>query len=59
MTEATMDSIRRMQTKRTAIKRIIWQNANGTYSHHKDAKREWGDIIDCQTDLKFATEWCK
>jgi hypothetical protein len=51
------EAIQKMQTKRAGIKRIIWQNANGTYSHHKDGKREWEDLIGCQTDLKFSEEW--
>lgn len=53
------DAIRRMQAKRTGIKLLIWQNANGTYSHHKDSKREWEDLNGCQTDLKFHDEWSK
>ena len=35
----------------------IWQNDNGTWSHHKDAQREWSDRTGCATDLRFAREW--
>ncbi len=35
----------------------VWQNPNGTFSHHKDAKREWSDEVGCRTDLRFAEEW--
>ena len=35
----------------------IWQNANGTWSHHKDAGREWYGLDACQTDLRFHEEW--
>ena len=34
----------------------IWQNANGTWSHHRDASREWIDEVGCRTDLRFAEE---
>lgn len=37
----------------------IWQNANGTWSHHKDSKREWTDQAACETDLRFAEEWAR
>jgi hypothetical protein len=35
----------------------IWQNANGTWSNHKDAQRQWTDKVGCQMDLRFADEW--
>ena len=35
----------------------IWQNANCTWSHHKDAGREWYGLDACQTDLRFHEEW--
>ena len=38
---------------------LIWQNPNGTWSHHMDAKREWRDRIACETDLRFTMEWRK
>lgn len=41
-----------MQTKRK-----IWQNADGTWSHHRDAKRKWSDYDGCATDLQFSEEW--
>ena len=43
----------------TAAKPTIWQNANGTWSHHKDAKCEWADRISCETDLRFHEEWAR
>jgi hypothetical protein len=41
--------------RRTAA--LVWQNANGTWSHHKDAARQWDDLNGCQTDLRFHREW--
>ena len=41
---------------RSASNRLYWRNANGTWSHHKDAKREWTDVEGCRTDLRFANE---
>jgi hypothetical protein len=38
---------------------VVWQNANGTFSHHRDAQREWADENGCRTDLRFALEWDK
>ena len=35
----------------------IWQNDNGTWSHHKDSKRQWADRSACATDLQFAEAW--
>jgi hypothetical protein len=35
----------------------IWRNANGTWSHHRDASREWSDMTGCTTDLRFSEEW--
>jgi hypothetical protein len=35
----------------------IWQNANGTWSHHMDASCEWTDKEACETDLRFSEEW--
>ena len=35
----------------------IWQNANGTWSHHRDSKREWADKDGCATDLRFHEEY--
>lgn len=49
-------AIASMQTKRTT-RPTIWQNPNGTWSHHKDAKRQWDDKNGCETDLRFAQEW--
>ncbi len=41
--------------RRTTVR--VWQNANGTWSHHKDGSREWADLTGCQTDLRFHQEW--
>jgi hypothetical protein len=41
--------------RRTAAR--IWQNPNGTWSHHKDAQREWYGLDGCETDLRFFEEW--
>ena len=49
-------AIAEMQAKRQP-RALVWQNANGTFSHHKDAKREWADEIACRTDLRFHQEW--
>jgi hypothetical protein len=38
-------------------KQTIWQNPNGTWSHHRDSNREWSDRDSCATDLRFAEEW--
>ncbi len=35
----------------------IFQNANGTWSHHKDAACQWADRDACATDLRFCNEW--
>ena len=35
----------------------VWQNANGTFSHHRDSRREWSDENACRTDLRFHEEW--
>lgn len=37
----------------------LWQNTNGTFSHHHDSQREWADLVGCQTDLRFHREWAK
>ena len=49
-------AIAAMQVKRNA-RADIWQNSNGTWSHHKDVKREWSDRTGCATDLRFYAEW--
>jgi len=36
--------------------KIIWQNANGTWSHHRNRKCEWVTRNDCATDLRFHEE---
>ena len=41
------------------MNRKIWQNANGTFSHHMNKKVEWSDLDSCTTDLKLSMEWCK
>lgn len=50
----------RMASKATttnATKPTVWKNPNGTFSHHKDAQREWADETACRTDLRFHNEW--
>lgn len=54
MAHMTKDQIKAL-LKRRADK--VWQNANGTFSHHKDAEREWADEAACRTDLRFHSEW--
>lgn len=58
MTEETKAAIARMQTKRASrpSRPPVWQNANGTFSHHKNSKVEWDDEVSCRTDLQFARE---
>ena len=36
---------------------LVWRNANGTFSHHRDAGCEWADESSCCTDLRFHQEW--
>lgn len=50
------EKIAMMQRKAPAGAKV-WQNANGTFSHHKDAQREWADEAGCRTDLRFNNEW--
>lgn len=50
-------AIAQMQTKRPLI--TIWQNTNGSFSHHMDSVREWADRISCETDLRFNQEWAQ
>lgn len=49
-------AITAMQTKRQ-VRALVWQNANGTFSHHRDAQCEWADEASCRTDLRFHEEW--
>lgn len=35
----------------------IWQNHDGTWSHHKDSERQWISREACQIDLRFHLEW--
>jgi hypothetical protein len=39
------------------INPLVWRNPNGTWSHHRDSKRQWADETGCRTDLRFAEEW--
>jgi hypothetical protein len=41
---------------RRSVARVL-QNSNGSWSHHKDAGREWYGLDACQTDLRFHEEW--
>lgn len=58
MTTEMKAAIAQMQTKRTQ-RPTIWQNSNGTFSHHMDAQREWADETGCKADLKFHQEWAR
>lgn len=58
MTDEMKIAIAQMQTKRQ-IRATVWQNANGTFSHHSDGKREWSDEVGCRTDLRFHEDWEK
>ena len=51
----TAQKIAQMQKPRTTAQ--IWQNSNGTWSHHKDSTRQWDDRNGCATDLRFHMEW--
>ena len=59
MTDDMKSRIAEMQKKRAASCPRIWQNPNGTWSNHKDSKREWEDREGCATDLRFAEAWEK
>ena len=37
----------------------VWQNDDGTWSHHKDAKCRWASRGAAETDLRFHNEWSK
>lgn len=58
MTDEIKAAITRMQAKRPTLS-AIWQNDNGTFSHHKDAQRQWTDRAGCETDLRFHQEWAR
>ena len=51
-----MADAKALHWRRRATLKLYWQNANGTWSHHKDAMREWRDVEGCRTDLRFANE---
>jgi hypothetical protein len=52
MTDKIAEALARMQTKRTA-RATVWQNPNGTWSHHRDGNREWSEESACRIDLRF------
>lgn len=58
MTNEMKAQIAAMQTKRAA-RPTIWQNSNGTFSHHRDSARGWADRSFCETDLRFTEEWAR
>lgn len=39
------------------MRKIIWQNSNGTYSHHKNGQCEFDSYEACAADLRFHAEW--
>ena len=41
------------------VKRTIWQNTNGTWSHHRNRKCKWSSYEDCAQDLKISEEWAR
>lgn len=51
----TAEKIAAMQTKRTE-RPEVWQNDNGTWSHHMDSVREWHHRDGCEIDLRFTKE---
>lgn len=46
-----------MQTKRVPNGAIVWMNANGTFSHHKDPRGEFLDEAGARASLRFTQEW--
>jgi hypothetical protein len=54
--ETMKAQIARMQTKRSP-RPEIWQNPNGTWSHHKDGQREFDELSTCEIDLRWHKEW--
>ena len=55
---ATQDKIQMM--KDAGMRRMglrLWQNVNGTWSHHRDAACQWAEKGTCETDLRFSEEW--
>lgn len=50
------EKIRQMQTPKKGLGKI-WQNPNGTWSHHHDGQREWSDKAGCLTDLRFSEDY--
>ena len=40
----------------TTGKRLVWQNANGTW-RHLYSQIEWADRAEAETDLRFTIEW--
>ena len=49
--------LRTPKYRQRVIQNKVWRNANKTWSHHKDAAREWNDPAGCRTDLRFTEEW--
>lgn len=47
-----------MQTARP-MRALVWRNANGTFSHHRDANGEFSDEATARADLRFCEEWTK
>lgn len=56
MTNHLKNAIATMQSKYPAGA-VVWQNENGTYSHHRDANGEFATEEAARTDLRFCNEW--
>lgn len=37
----------------------VWRNADGTWSHPRDAARRWETRDAAETDLRFHQEWAR
>lgn len=58
MTNEMKAAIATMQASRP-VRAIVWKNANGTFSHHRDANGEFSDENTARTDLRFCEEWAR
>lgn len=41
------------------ITAAVWQNPNGTWSHHRDASGEFAGEASARIDLRFTEEWAR
>ena len=56
MTQQMKNAIAAMQRK-APIGASVWRNANGTFSHYRDANGEFATEDAARTDLRFCNEW--